>query len=593
MAVIQPDHTQTTTGPAQLIAPILATYRRRIRRERRRWYVSSALVAVGTLWLLAALLHYSDLSPSFLLPLCLVLSILLIIAAFTCEALRQPSIADTARALDRRLDNQQRLVTSIELMENTGPKDISAIRNPQSAVCKVQLSTTAQLLARANPKSVYPVRTPWPSLLVSGGLLMLAMGIFALKGLPGDFTPLKPLGLPDSQQAASILASPTSQSGLPNAEKPQITPTAQQTQQADTSAQAQSGTQTGSDSSNSAANTVDPSKQAASQDSQKGLDRLGQALGEQSVTQQASDSVKQGKYNQAAQQLAEVGRENDQLSQGAKQDLAQSLESAAQDPSLTPELHDTAQAAANALRSGDYKQTEQALRDLGDTLKQTAQNIIPQQELAKTFPEQPQGSQAQQGQNGQQPQQGPQPNPQGQQSQQGQSQQDGNQQGSQSGQQQGNQQGQTQSSQQGQTGQPGQQSSSQGQPGQQAQQGQQAPTGGQQGGQKGQGGASDLQSGDSTQQGQGSAPGQGTRVGDPVDRGDPNVAGNPFELEGQPDNGKPSKDNERPALTLEGSAASGQVAPVSPGSAVTTQGESNQLPVERWGIIQRYFGGGR
>jgi hypothetical protein len=82
-------------------------------------------------------------------------------------------------------------------------------------------------------------------------------------------------------------------------------------------------------------------------------------------------------------------------------------------------------------------------------------------------------------------------------------------------------------------------------------------------------------------------------VGEAVDTDDPNVAGNPFEIEGQPDQGRPSSNNEPPALTLEGSAASGEAAPVSPGSAVTAQGESNNMPVERWEVIQRYFGGGR
>jgi hypothetical protein len=513
---------------------------------------------VAGIWLISAFLYYSDVAPSFLLPLGLALSILLPAAAIAYAMLRKPSINDTAQALDARLDNQQRLVTSIELLD----EEQSTIHNPRSTIGMVQLSTTSDMLARANPKAVYPVRTPWPALLASMGLLMLAMGVFALKGLPGDFAPLQPLGVPGSEQVGSVLMSPTPQSGLPESQK---TPDATPTQQVEQSASSQTGQQ--SDSGSASPDPNDPSSQAASQDAQQGLDRLGQGLGEQSVSQQAADSIRQGNYDEAAKQLEEIGQENDQMSEGAKRDLADSLEEAALDPNTTPRLRDAAQAAADALRQGDYKDIDQAMRDLGDALKKTAQDVIPQEELAKTFPDQPQGSQPQQGQQGQEGQQGQQ-----EQGQQGQDPQQGNQQGEES--------GQAQQGQQSQQGQP-----QGGQSGQAPQTGEQAQSGGPSSG----GGQQNQQN----QQGQAGAPGQGTRVGDPTERGDPNVAGNPFEIEGMPDQGRPSSDNERPALTLEGSAASGEAAPVSPGNAVTAQGESNNMPVERWEIIQRYFGGGR
>lgn|GEM_PF-3196003 len=564
MAVTQPEPIQIETNPAQSIPPILAGYRQRIARERRRRYLSTALLVVGGIWVIASLLYYSDVAPSFLLPLSLALTILLPTAAIAYAILRQPSINDTAQALDARLDNQQRLVTSIELLDDEQSKIQTPGGHPKSKISGVQLSTTSDMLARANPKAVYPVRTPWPALLASMGLLMLAMGIFALKGLPGDFAPLQPLGVPGSEQIGSVLTSPTPQSGLPESQK---TPDATPTQQVEQSAASQAGQQ----SDGGSPNPNDPSSQAASQSAQQGLDRLGQGLGEQSISQQAADSLKQGNYDEAAQQLEEIGRENDQMSEGAKRDLADSLEEAALDPNTTPRLRDAAQAAADALRQGDYKDIDEAMRDLGDALKQTAQDVIPQEELAKTFPDQPQGSQPQQGQQGQEGQQ----NQQGQQGQAGQTPQAGEQ-----GNQQGEESGQAQQGQQSQQGQP-----QGGQSGQAPQTGEQAQSGGQSSG----GGQQNQQN----QQGQAGAPGQGTRVGDPTERGDPNVAGNPFEIEGMPDQGRPSNDNERPALTLEGSAASGEAAPASPGNAVTAQGESNNMPVERWEIIQRYFGGGR
>jgi hypothetical protein len=97
---------------------------------------------------------------------------------------------------------------------------------------------------------------------------------------------------------------------------------------------------------------------------------------------------------------------------------------------------------------------------------------------------------------------------------------------------------------------------------------------------------------ESSQEGQGTAPGEGHRVSGPVDPSRPDVKSNPFELEGQgnPNNTKPVDNSENPALTLEGTGSSGAASSPGSGSAVTTPGESNSLPVDRWSVIQRYFG---
>ena len=86
-------------------------------------------------------------------------------------------------------------------------------------------------------------------------------------------------------------------------------------------------------------------------------------------------------------------------------------------------------------------------------------------------------------------------------------------------------------------------------------------------------------------------PGEGSRT-DVPDR-DLGVQGNPFELEGSEDPNnltRPGSGDEPPAMTLEGNpgGAAGASAP-SGGGPVDATGESNLAPVERWGIVQKYF----
>ena len=535
MAVITPTSDQS-------IQHVLARYAGRIRLERRQRYLSLSFLLLGAIWLVSALLFYADLLDARALPYTLVLPLLLPICALVFERIRKPSVIETARTVDGRLDNQQRLLTSVELI---------GVHNPKSLETE-QLTTTADLIMPLDTRAVYPVRSAWPAYSLSGGLLLLAIGILLLKSAPAGFVPIQPLGLPGDQSALSALVTPTAASGLPDSSKQ---PDATATTQTDT------GQTPGDNSQESIAPS--PEQQAASQDAQAALDRLQEGLSEQSVTQGAADSLKQGDYEGASDQLGEVGQENDQLSESAKRGLADSLDRAADDSGATPDLQQAERSAAEALRKGNYKQIDEALKNLGQELENTAQNVIPQQELAQGFPEQ--GQQGQQGQEGQQGQ-------------------PSDQQGQQSGQQQQNQQGQQSGGQD----QGGEQSNgSQGdQEGQQGEQGGQGQQGGE--GQQGQssGGGQEQQS---QGEGQAGAPGQGTRVEGPKDTTDPDVEGNPFELENQPDQGKPSQDGEKPALTLEGSSGSSGASPVAPGNAVTAPGESNRLPVERWQVIQRYF----
>ena len=243
--------------------------------------------------------------------------------------------------------------------------------------------------------------------------------------------------------------------------------------------------------------------------------------------------------------------------------MTESLESAANDSANTPDLQDAERKAAEALRNGTYGEIKKALEDLGQAVKDTGDNVIPQQDLAKNFPTesatsaagvptpgttQDEGAEGQDQQSGEQGQQGqqdsggasqPDPNASGQQAQPG----------------------------EGANGAPS--TSQGGQPG--------APSGQEQGS-----GAGDP-----------GLPGEGSRVDGPGSQ-DLNPAGDPFALEGNeppdPNNLRPGDGGEPPAMTLEGDTGnSGGATSPSKGGPIDATGETAAPPIDRWGILQRYF----
>ncbi|HYP18529.1 MAG TPA: hypothetical protein VEY08_00535, partial [Chloroflexia bacterium] len=477
---------------------------------------------MGALWVVAALLSYLDLAPVALTSALLGISLLFPVAAFALEALRRPSLPQPAALLDSALDNKQRIVTSIELLSTQH----SAL-STQHSIVGAQLASTADILARNDPRSVYPARTPWAHFALGAGLLLLAVSLFVFKGIDDAFGAMQPGSTPGNEQSAAAISSPTAQSGLPESEN---TPQPEEAPQLEPGSGGEEGSVAESDS-----GPLDPDEAARrvenSHQIQEALGKLGEALNEQSVTQQAADSLKQGNYDDAAEQLEKLGQENDQLSEAAKEGLADSLEKAAQVSDAAPDLQRAERRAADALRAGEYGEVDAALRDLARKVRETGENVIPQSELAEGFPEPEQGSSD---------------------------------------------------------------SAAEDQGGDQSQGGEQDQAGDEQG-QNGEQGDSNQAGADNPNEHEGSGgsgDGKGSRVSDPQANKPLNVEGNPFELDVQPDPGqsRPGADNpDRPALTLEGSSGTSAAAPATQGGEVTTPGENNSLPVERWQIIQKYF----
>jgi curved DNA-binding protein CbpA len=525
----------------------LSRYRKRIRRERRTLYLSLALLGAAIFWLGASLAGYFGLDLPWAFPLAVGATFLLPVLALGVEIVRRPSLAETADIIDRQLDNRQRLVTSVDLLSRQQSETLDA----------VQLQTTQSLLGRSSPKEVYPVRTPAAVWSWSAGLLLLALGLYVLRGAGGGFSPIGVGSLPPDQPVASVFATATPLSGLPESEltpQPSAIPTSAPTEVALDGMQPAPGDPSAPQTTGPNGSPIDPNsaqdQAAQSQEAQSALDELGEALDSESATQASGDSLKQGDPQSAAEQLRELGEENDQLSDEAKRSLAESLERAADETQGNRRLREAENRAAEALRDGDYRRIKESLERLADALEDTAAQVIPQDQLAAGFPSPTAQPDAQadggEGETG-----------------------TGEESASEGGD------GQEGENGEGQEG-SGSESGSQGSPQQGEGEGEQPGMGGAQS----EGGDGQSQTG---------APGQGTRVNGPRSERDLDTAGNPFEIPGSPDpNSQGSGD--QPGIELEGGGGtSGGALPARPGSTVDAPGENPGLPLDRWDIVRRYF----
>ena len=565
--------------------------------RRRRRYLGAAALLAALVWFALALLYYFNKEVPNALLWGFGATFALPILALLVVQLRKPTEAETARMLDGLLDDRQRVMTSVELLNGSTPSNgrtaatTPPFSDPDSPIVGAQLASTARMLDSVEPRVLYPTKMPVGPMLIAGALVVLALGLWLLRGV-GDDPALAAGGLPPSTDTTQAVATSTALAGLPDSPQSQpqqdAQPAAPATAQADSgSGTGASGNQTqpgGSGSTDAGGTTSQVSPQQAQQqadssrNAEKSLQRLAQALDGQGVTQGVADDIRKGDYKGAGDALSDLGANNDQLSQDAKDSLAQNLDAAADDSSSTPGLQNAERKAAQALRGGDYNKTRQALEDLGQAVKDAGKAVVPQQDLARNFPTaQPNGSQSQgQGNQSGQP-------------------------GDQSQSQQGQGQGQDQSQAQGQQG----DQSQQGQ-GQQGSGGQPDP--GSNGSSPENGQSSNSSGGTSTQGAQGGntpggpgadsgtnpgLPGEGSKVEGPLGQG-LDAAGNPFEIAGNnnpdPNGTRPGDPQQPSALTLDtGPGTSGSASNPSTGGPVDATGESAAPPVGRWGIIQRYF----
>jgi hypothetical protein len=259
---------------------------------------------------------------------------------------------ETARRLDRRFHLDEQLATAVEIAETKSAPDGIAAR------LVAQSSNTAHLLRR---RIAQRQRPPWNDLVTLLALLPVAIGLFILSGisdlnLQAGALPLPPLAAPldPAQQFAD-------QPQPPPPDQPAVLTPGAGAPAPGVAQQPGQGQQPGA--------VGDP----------RTLEALADALRDQSATRPAAEALDRGDLGGAAQQLRELADQASQLSQEARESLADALRNAAeqiepQDPALADRLR---QSAEGLERGG--QQASQALDDLARTLDDLQNGQSPSQ----------------------------------------------------------------------------------------------------------------------------------------------------------------------------------------------------------------------
>jgi hypothetical protein len=324
-----------------------------IDRVRRRLWASHAAAAICRgIWLalaFAAVLMLLDVvgGPIFDPLPALVVGGMLLVAGLVLAALSKPSRPLTARMLDRTFALQERLGTALDDLGLGVPAP-----GERAPVVYLQMADAANAIAvlrndtRLRP--AIPVREV--VLVVLCGLILATFAF--LRGLGGGLPELAVARVPPFTPAIERPAVPEpSAAELAAAE---MAPTVQEVlERADRSAQAR-----------------------------RDLQALAAALADHAVTRPAAEEIARGDYAGAGEQIREAAAQSGELSQGARDGLADDLESASD--TMQPEtngLEEATRDAASGLRQGD-EPARAEMGDLAEAVERAGEQVIPQGELA-------------------------------------------------------------------------------------------------------------------------------------------------------------------------------------------------------------------
>ena len=352
--------------------------RRWLGRARRRLWLRRAIPPIAVSLGLAALAGIAlpaGVGPTpglGILPAHYAVAAVILAGGLIAAGLVRPSIGATARAVDRDLQLRERLTTAAELLERDEWRATRGERSasgglradpPPTSVAALQLAETAKLLSRVSPSLAVPLdRAVQPIAIGLAGVIALAGLALAVSvgGAPGATAQLARAELPTAGESAdegNEAGPPAPLDEAPSRSVDDVT-----------------------------------AQLAESRRQQDALDRLAEALGTTAAARDAADALRAGDTERAATRLAELARENDQLSPQAREQLTQALRAAADDPASAP-LAASERAAAAGLQTKDYRRGEQGLSELARAVRQSGQQQTPHEDLARAFQESSEGLQ--------------------------------------------------------------------------------------------------------------------------------------------------------------------------------------------------------
>ena len=288
----------------------------------------------------------------------------------------RPTRIQSARMLDRSFRLHERISTALDNLGKDVPVD-----GTRALVTYLQVADAANVIAELRRHPAFRLRPPLRELVLALTCTLTLAGLFFLRGIGGDIPAVGAANVPAFSPASTRPRPPES------AGSPGVAPG--ETGEGPSSEEVQARAQ-------------------RSNEAQRDLNTLGDALDNYPVTNAAAEAIAEGDYDEAAAELREVGAQSDQMSQESREGLADDLDQAAEQMSPgSSELADASRSAANGLREGG-EPAQQGLNDLGDQVQETGSEVASQQELREQL------SQAQAQEAGQSSESNPQEGQQGQ-----------------------------------------------------------------------------------------------------------------------------------------------------------------------------------
>ena len=293
------------------------------------------------------------------------------------RALRRSPVA-WAREFDARFGLHERVSTALELSNGR-------IQGKNQALRRKQLDDTEQAVTAVDARAQLPLRLSRRDLIASAFFLTALIVVLVLPN-PQD------RALAEREKMRNTLRQQSQQleqakkniaaSNLNEAQKKAALQALEDAQRAlndpnATPEQALAAL-------NQAQAKLDALQDQATREAQRDLSQAGQSLSSDELTNALSDSLQNGEYERAAEQLRQLGqRDNGQpLSPEENQRVAQQLDQMARqvqnsDPAMADQLRD----AAQQLREGRTEEAQQSLQQAAQSLEATAQNASNNQQL--------------------------------------------------------------------------------------------------------------------------------------------------------------------------------------------------------------------
>ncbi|MGH2534165.1 MAG: hypothetical protein ACRDJW_18005 [Thermomicrobiales bacterium] len=321
---------------------------RRIWLQRAFTFIARASwlgLLAGCVWLLVELAGGPALDVDALIVLVVALAIPGVILAF----LSRPTRHQVARMLDRSFALHERVSTAVENLGRAVPRD-----GERASVVYLQMADAANVVTEVRRHAAFRIRLPVRELVLAVAVGLLLASLYFLRGVGGV--------VPD----------------VSNAGVPRFVPAVERFEQ-----QAEAAAQAAAEVDPANVPTVAEVEQTAerSNEARQDLDHLGEALNDHSVTRAAAEAIEQGDYESAANELRDLSERTGDLSPSAREGMAQDLEAAASQMSPgSQDLTDATNQAADGLRQGDTP-AQEGVRQLGDEVERTGEQVVPQQEL--------------------------------------------------------------------------------------------------------------------------------------------------------------------------------------------------------------------